>query len=174
MHFVAERVHQLRDGWDHSDCWLWLQRACKSKQQSSSEYSEAKTNTWCSCAVIKAGISSSFAHQISLPKIQRFQLFIIIIIFSGGRSSLNNGHDKTTYGAFLDVDPSHEELSLRGLVSCCYEIVIYITMIYLGLWFQKIQFENVIDPFQKVKGTIKLSKLLVFGHSCLCPKISEN
>ena len=82
---------------------------------------------WCSCAAIKAGISSSFAHQFSSPKIQRFQpfffLYIFIIIFSGGRSSLNNGNDKTTYGAFLDADPSREELSLRSLVSCCYEIL---------------------------------------------------
>jgi beta-fructofuranosidase len=57
-------------------------------------------------------------------KISTFIYYYYYYYFSGGRSSLNNGNDKTTYGAFLDVDPSHEELSLRGLVSCCYEIVI--------------------------------------------------
>ena len=39
------------------------------------------------------------------------------------RSSLNNNNDKTSYGTFLDVDPVHEELSLRSLVSC-YEIIL--------------------------------------------------
>ncbi|KAK2631329.1 hypothetical protein EUGRSUZ_L03070 [Eucalyptus grandis] len=32
------------------------------------------------------------------------------------RSSINNSNDKTTYGAFLDVDPLHEKLSLRTLI----------------------------------------------------------
>ena len=34
------------------------------------------------------------------------------------RSSSNNENDETTYGAFVDVDPVHEKLSLRSLVSC--------------------------------------------------------
>ncbi|KAJ0007286.1 hypothetical protein Pint_28935 [Pistacia integerrima] len=31
-------------------------------------------------------------------------------------SSLDNDHKKTTYGAFLDVDPVHDKLSLRSLI----------------------------------------------------------
>ncbi|GLT75934.1 hypothetical protein SLA2020_476230 [Shorea laevis] len=32
------------------------------------------------------------------------------------RSSLREGLDTTTHGAFMDVDPSHEKISLRTLV----------------------------------------------------------
>ncbi|KAF2323560.1 hypothetical protein GH714_036116 [Hevea brasiliensis] len=32
------------------------------------------------------------------------------------RSSLNPDNDKTTYGTFVDVDPVHEQLSLRSLI----------------------------------------------------------
>ncbi|GKC09324.1 fructan 6-exohydrolase, partial [Tanacetum coccineum] len=31
-------------------------------------------------------------------------------------SSTRNGLDKTTYGAFVDIDPKQEEISLRTLV----------------------------------------------------------
>jgi len=34
-----------------------------------------------------------------------------------GRSSLNKNNDNTTYGAFVDVDPAREKLSLKSLVS---------------------------------------------------------
>jgi len=33
------------------------------------------------------------------------------------RSSLNKNNDLATYGAFVDVEPLHEKLSLRTLVS---------------------------------------------------------
>nr|POE72612.1 fructan 6-exohydrolase [Quercus suber] len=32
------------------------------------------------------------------------------------RSSLNHENDETTYGAFVDVDPVQEKLSLRSLI----------------------------------------------------------
>lgn len=38
------------------------------------------------------------------------------VFFSLDRSSLNANNDKTTYGAFLDVDPVRENVSLRSLV----------------------------------------------------------
>ncbi|KAE7999095.1 hypothetical protein FH972_003575 [Carpinus fangiana] len=42
--------------------------------------------------------------------------YVVLMCSDQSRSSLNNGNDKTTYGAFLDVDPSREELSLRSLI----------------------------------------------------------
>ncbi|RDY14565.1 Beta-fructofuranosidase, insoluble isoenzyme CWINV1, partial [Mucuna pruriens] len=43
---------------------------------------------------------------------------LVLMCSDQSRSSLNLKNDLTTYGAFVDVDPVHEELSLRSLVSC--------------------------------------------------------
>ncbi|KAL9671865.1 hypothetical protein QQ045_009438 [Rhodiola kirilowii] len=42
--------------------------------------------------------------------------FVVLMCSDQSSSSLNNDNDKTTYGAFLDVDPHLEELSLRTLI----------------------------------------------------------
>ncbi|CDO97904.1 unnamed protein product [Coffea canephora] len=42
--------------------------------------------------------------------------YVVLMCSDQSRSSLNEKPDKTTYGAFLDVDPLHEELSLRSLI----------------------------------------------------------
>ncbi|XP_048129977.1 beta-fructofuranosidase, insoluble isoenzyme CWINV1-like [Rhodamnia argentea] len=42
--------------------------------------------------------------------------YVVLMCSDQSRSSLNNSNDKTTYGAFLDVDPLHEKLSLRTLI----------------------------------------------------------
>ncbi|KAK7838892.1 fructan 6-exohydrolase [Quercus suber] len=42
--------------------------------------------------------------------------YVVLMCSDQSRSSLNNSNDKTSYGAFLDVDPIHEELSLRSLI----------------------------------------------------------
>ncbi|KAM4110924.1 hypothetical protein ACJW30_05G029000 [Castanea mollissima] len=42
--------------------------------------------------------------------------YVVLMCSDQSRSSLNNNNDKTSYGAFLDVDPVHEELSLRSLI----------------------------------------------------------
>ncbi|KAF8025715.1 hypothetical protein BT93_F2524 [Corymbia citriodora subsp. variegata] len=42
--------------------------------------------------------------------------YVVLMCSDQSRSSLNNNNDKTTYGAFLDVDPLHEKLSLRTLI----------------------------------------------------------
>ncbi|XP_059457939.1 beta-fructofuranosidase, insoluble isoenzyme CWINV1-like [Corylus avellana] len=42
--------------------------------------------------------------------------YVVLMCSDQSRSSLNNGNDKTTYGAFLDVNPSSEELLLRSLI----------------------------------------------------------
>ncbi|KAK6911902.1 Glycosyl hydrolase family 32, C-terminal [Dillenia turbinata] len=44
------------------------------------------------------------------------QNFIVLMCSEQSSSSLNQDNDKTTYGAFLDVDPVHEKLSLRTLI----------------------------------------------------------
>ncbi|KAJ0076066.1 hypothetical protein Patl1_33496 [Pistacia atlantica] len=41
--------------------------------------------------------------------------YAVLMCSDQSRSSLHTGNDKTTYGAFLDVDPVHEKLSLRSL-----------------------------------------------------------
>ncbi|XAR49933.1 Beta-fructofuranosidase [Bertholletia excelsa] len=41
---------------------------------------------------------------------------VVLMCSDQSRSSMNNGIDKTTYGAFVDVDPVHEKLSLRTLI----------------------------------------------------------
>ncbi|XP_030525628.1 LOW QUALITY PROTEIN: beta-fructofuranosidase, insoluble isoenzyme CWINV1-like [Rhodamnia argentea] len=42
--------------------------------------------------------------------------YVVLMCSDQSRSSLKNCNDKTTYGAFLDVDPLHEKLSLRTLI----------------------------------------------------------
>ncbi|KAF2323561.1 hypothetical protein GH714_036122 [Hevea brasiliensis] len=41
---------------------------------------------------------------------------VVLMCSDQSRSSLNPDNDKTTYGAFVDVDPVHEQLSLRSLI----------------------------------------------------------
>ncbi|KAK0595976.1 hypothetical protein LWI29_011620 [Acer saccharum] len=42
--------------------------------------------------------------------------FVVLMCSDQSRSSLNDKNDKTSYGAFLNVDPVHEKLSLRSLI----------------------------------------------------------
>ncbi|KAJ7963186.1 Beta-fructofuranosidase, insoluble isoenzyme like [Quillaja saponaria] len=42
--------------------------------------------------------------------------YVVLMCSDQSRSSLNKNNDRTTYGAFLDVDPVHEKLSLRSLI----------------------------------------------------------
>ncbi|CAB4302902.1 unnamed protein product [Prunus armeniaca] len=42
--------------------------------------------------------------------------YVVLLCSDQSRSSLNQDNDKTTYGAFLKVDPLHEKLSLRSLI----------------------------------------------------------
>ncbi|ESR39789.1 Beta-fructofuranosidase insoluble isoenzyme CWINV1 [Citrus sinensis] len=42
--------------------------------------------------------------------------FVVLMCSDQSRSSLNSDNDKTTYGAFLNVDPVYEKLSLRSLI----------------------------------------------------------
>ncbi|XP_021293975.1 beta-fructofuranosidase, insoluble isoenzyme CWINV1-like [Herrania umbratica] len=42
--------------------------------------------------------------------------YVVLMCSDQSRSSLNEDNDKTTYGAFLDVDPKHQYLSLRSLI----------------------------------------------------------
>ncbi|THG19704.1 hypothetical protein TEA_004349 [Camellia sinensis var. sinensis] len=41
---------------------------------------------------------------------------VVLMCSDQSRSSLNQNTDKTTYGAFVEVDPTHEQLSLRSLI----------------------------------------------------------
>ncbi|KAK3220508.1 hypothetical protein Dsin_014478 [Dipteronia sinensis] len=42
--------------------------------------------------------------------------YVVLMCSDQSSSSLNNKNDKTNYGAFLNVDPVHEKLSLRSLI----------------------------------------------------------
>ncbi|OMO86557.1 Glycoside hydrolase, family 32 [Corchorus olitorius] len=42
--------------------------------------------------------------------------YVVLMCSDQKRSSLRNGLDKTTYGAFVDIDPSQEMISLRTLI----------------------------------------------------------
>ncbi|KAK1575666.1 hypothetical protein Q3G72_007384 [Acer saccharum] len=42
--------------------------------------------------------------------------YVVLMCSDQSRSSLNDKNDKTSYGAFLNVDPVHEKLSLRSLI----------------------------------------------------------
>ncbi|KAK0595666.1 hypothetical protein LWI29_008863 [Acer saccharum] len=42
--------------------------------------------------------------------------YVVLMCSDQSRSSLNDENDKTSYGAFLNVDPVHEKLSLRSLI----------------------------------------------------------
>ncbi|KAM5579423.1 beta-fructofuranosidase, insoluble isoenzyme CWINV1 [Rosa sericea] len=42
--------------------------------------------------------------------------YVVLMCSDQSRSSLNEDNDKTTYGAFVNVDPLHEKLSLRSLI----------------------------------------------------------
>ncbi|GAY38554.1 hypothetical protein CUMW_037570 [Citrus unshiu] len=41
---------------------------------------------------------------------------IVLMCSDQSRSSINDDNDKTSYGAFLDLDPVHEKLSIRSLI----------------------------------------------------------
>ena len=68
--------------------------------------------------------SRSLSLSLSLSLLPNFKLFFLTHFFGSywvlivDRSSFNHENDETTYGAFVDVDPVHEKLSLRSLVSC--------------------------------------------------------
>ncbi|KDP40759.1 hypothetical protein JCGZ_24758 [Jatropha curcas] len=47
---------------------------------------------------------------------KRQNKYVVLMCSDQSRSSLNPGNDKTTYGAFVDVDPVHEQISLRSLI----------------------------------------------------------
>ncbi|XVE88717.1 hypothetical protein DITRI_Ditri19aG0091400 [Diplodiscus trichospermus] len=47
---------------------------------------------------------------------KRQNKFVVLMCSDQSRSSLNQDNDKTTYGAFLNVDPLHQKLSLRSLI----------------------------------------------------------
>ncbi|CAL1376541.1 unnamed protein product [Linum trigynum] len=42
--------------------------------------------------------------------------YVVLMCSDQSKSSLNNANDKTTYGTFLDIDPTKEILSLRTLI----------------------------------------------------------
>ncbi|XP_022153896.1 beta-fructofuranosidase, insoluble isoenzyme CWINV1-like [Momordica charantia] len=42
--------------------------------------------------------------------------YVVLMCSDQSRSSLNSNNDKTTYGAFVDMDPVRENLSLRSLI----------------------------------------------------------
>ncbi|OVA04096.1 Glycoside hydrolase [Macleaya cordata] len=42
--------------------------------------------------------------------------YVVVMCSDQSRSSLGEGLDKTTYGAFVEIDPVHEKLSLRTLI----------------------------------------------------------
>ncbi|GLT75594.1 hypothetical protein SLA2020_473050 [Shorea laevis] len=42
--------------------------------------------------------------------------YVVLMCSDQSRSSLDNSNDLTTYGAFVDVDPVHQKLSLRSLI----------------------------------------------------------
>ncbi|KAM4110925.1 hypothetical protein ACJW30_05G029100 [Castanea mollissima] len=42
--------------------------------------------------------------------------YVVLMCSDQSRSSLSHENDETTYGAFVDVDPVHEKLSLRSLI----------------------------------------------------------
>ncbi|KAD3641776.1 hypothetical protein E3N88_31000 [Mikania micrantha] len=47
---------------------------------------------------------------------QNNERYIVLMCSDQSRSSARNGLDKTTYGAFVDIDPQQEEISLRTLI----------------------------------------------------------
>lgn len=47
---------------------------------------------------------------------KRENKYVVLMCSDQSRSSLSDDNDKTNYGAFLDVDPAHEKLSLRSLI----------------------------------------------------------
>ncbi|KAK9923636.1 hypothetical protein M0R45_032043 [Rubus argutus] len=49
-------------------------------------------------------------------KSQNTSKYVVLMCSDQSRSSLNQDNDKTTYGAFVNVDPLHEKLSLRSLI----------------------------------------------------------
>jgi len=42
--------------------------------------------------------------------------YVVLMCSDQRRSSISNNVEKTTYGTFVDIDPKHEEISLRSLI----------------------------------------------------------
>jgi hypothetical protein len=68
--------------------------------------------------VIKAG---SPLVRLTNPNVEQAlnikYLELILYLIPANRSALRDEVDKTTYGAFIDIDPQRENISLRSLVS---------------------------------------------------------
>ncbi|CAK7352936.1 unnamed protein product [Dovyalis caffra] len=47
---------------------------------------------------------------------RRKDKYIVLMCSDQSRSSVREGLDKTTYGAFIDMDPRHENITLRSLI----------------------------------------------------------
>ncbi|XP_059644612.1 beta-fructofuranosidase, insoluble isoenzyme CWINV1-like isoform X1 [Cornus florida] len=64
-------------------------------------------------------LASNYLEEYTAVFFRIFQgqnKYVVLMCSDQSRSSLNQNPDKTTYGAFLDVDPSQEQLSLRSLI----------------------------------------------------------
>ncbi|XP_022941082.1 beta-fructofuranosidase, insoluble isoenzyme CWINV1-like [Cucurbita moschata] len=47
---------------------------------------------------------------------KQYEKYVVLMCSDQSRSSLQEGLEKTTYGAFVDIDPVHETISLRSLI----------------------------------------------------------
>ncbi|GMN36964.1 hypothetical protein TIFTF001_006439 [Ficus carica] len=84
--------------------------------------------TTCGCTVcaITRDVKSAFGTTLS-PKqhhlrcgnftsLKRNNEYVVLMCSDQSWSSLNQENDKTAYGAYVDVNPVHENLSLRSLI----------------------------------------------------------
>ncbi|KAI4354646.1 hypothetical protein L6164_003493 [Bauhinia variegata] len=62
------------------------------------------------------GLEEHTAVFFRVFKIPINNRYVVLMCSDQSRSSLNHNNDLTTYGAFLDMDPLHEQLSLRTLI----------------------------------------------------------
>jgi beta-fructofuranosidase len=67
-------------------------------------------------ALASKGLHEYTAVFFRIFKAQKSHKFLVLMCSDQSRSSLNNDNDKTSYGAFVDIDPLHEKLSLRSLI----------------------------------------------------------
>jgi len=113
--YVVRKMQRLKVGLDHLACLFWLQGTLLNKLQFSSGYSKITVGMLSWCAVIWVG-GCPKCSSFQFLSLLKYLLPVICLNATIRRCSLRKEVDKTSFGAFVDINPLQEKISLRTLV----------------------------------------------------------
>ncbi|GFZ04274.1 glycosyl hydrolases family 32 protein [Actinidia rufa] len=127
---------------------------------------------------VKGGLGP-FGLKVLASKDLKEYTAVFFRIFKGhNKSSLNQNTDKTTYGAFVEVDPTNEQLSLRSLIDhsivesfggggkACITARVYPTLA-IGNWAH-------LYAFNYGSGSVRISKLSAWSMKKALDQLKSN